>query len=187
MELALANDAVGGGNAEYIANITGCTTETVAIAPAGSTCTAVNPAVGCIGVKTGSGGNTNSNAIANFISTHDASATWADGAGGDWKTGKITTTESPSSRIQPVAIVDIPQYLAAGYNGTNGIVRIVNIVGFFIEGTCETVAFKEPYLDCPAHNDKSAVVGRLINYPAMAVSTGGSVTGSFGSVIVLVR
>src|SRR5262249_36712002 len=36
----------------YNANITGCTSDIVAISPPGGTCTAVNPSIGCLGVKT---------------------------------------------------------------------------------------------------------------------------------------
>ena len=159
----------------------------VAISQPGGTCTVVDPAHGCLGVKTGSTGHQNAVDVADFITNHDPSATWTDGAGG-WQTGTITTTQSPSSRIVPVAIIDIPDYLAAGYTGSNGIVRIVNIVGFFLEGTCATVSVQESYLQCPGHgNDQAAIVGRFVSYPALAVKTGGTVTGSFGSVIVLVR
>jgi hypothetical protein len=88
----------------------------------------------------------------------------------------------------PVALFSVPEYLAAGYNGSNGIVRIVNIVGFYLEGTCQTTTVKELYLNCPGEgNDKSAVVGRLVSYPGLTVATGGTVIGSFGQVLVLVR
>jgi hypothetical protein len=96
---------------------------------------------------------------------------------------------SPSSRIVPIAIFDVPEYLAAGSNGTNGIIRIVNLIGFFVEGTCQSVptANQEPYLKCPGGgNDKSAIVGRMVKYPGI-LTTGGTVVGSFGSVMVLVR
>ena len=44
MELELANDA-GGGNAAYTANITGCTSETVAIAAPGPARSRIPPPV----------------------------------------------------------------------------------------------------------------------------------------------
>jgi Flp pilus assembly protein TadG len=172
----------------YNANITGCTSDVVSISQPGTSCTAVDPTKGCLGVKTGSTGNNNATDVANFIAANDPSATWSDGSGGSWQTGKINTTQAPSSRIVPIAIIDVPEYLAAGYSGSNGIVRVVNIVGFFIEGTCSTVSVKEPYLQCPNRgNNNAAIVGRLVSYPGQISATGGTVIGSFGTVITLVR
>ena len=190
LELDLNNPTVNGGNNEYIANINGCTSDTVVIAQPGTTCTAgsPNPSLGCLDVKTGSGGATNKKAIDDFIAANDPTATWSDGTGGDWKTGKINTTQSPSNRIVPVAVFDVAQYVAAGVNGTQPVVRVVNILGFFIEGTCNDSFYKEPYLDCPTGGSaQGAIVGRMVNYPGLAVPNGGTVAGAFGSVIVLVR
>jgi hypothetical protein len=41
-------------------------------------------------------------------------------------------TKSP--RVVPIGVVDIDQYLAPDPNGSNGIARMVNVFGFFIEG-----------------------------------------------------
>jgi len=188
-ELCLDNPASPNGcsTPSYDANITGCTSDIVAISPPGGTCTVVDPSIGCLGVKTGSSGNNNAQSVAAFIAAHDPSATWTDGPTG-WQTGHINSTQSPSSRIVPVAIIDVPEYLAAGYTGSNGIVRVVNIVGFFLEGTCQTVATRESYLQCPGGgNNKAAIVGRLVSYPALVSPTGGTVTGSFGKILALVR
>ena len=191
MELALnnADGAAPNSNTAYTDNINGCTSDQVAISPPGSTCTVVDPSVGCLAVKTGSGGGTNARAVADFIATHDPTATWTNGSGASgWQTGTINTTQNPSSRIVPVGVFDVPEYIAAGYNGTNGIVRIVNILGFFVEGTCQDSFFKESYLQCPGGgNAQSAIVGRMVNYPGLYLSTGGSVYGAFGEEIVLVR
>lgn len=191
MELALNNVASNNpaSTPAYTANITNCTSDVVAISPENGVCNAVDPSIGCIGIKTGSTGAQNSKAVADFITANDPGATWTDGGGANgWQTGKITTTQSPSSRIVPIAIFDVPEYLAAGYNGSNGIVRIVNLVGFFVEGTCDSVGFKEAYLQCPGGgNDKAAIVGRMVSYPALVLGSGGTVTGAFGQVIILVR
>lgn len=189
MELALNNAAAPNPSSTpaYNANIMDCTSDTVAISP-GGTCTEADPSIGCLAVKTGSTGNNNAKSVADFIANHDPSATWTNGGAGDWRTGTVTSAQSPSSRIVPIAIFSVPEYTSAGYTGSNGLVRVINIVGFFVEGTCDTVAFKESYLQCPTGgNEKAAVVGRLINYPAQLVGSGGSVAGAFGKVIVLVR
>lgn len=192
MELALNNPSGGAPNANstYVNNITSCTNDDVGIAPVGSDCTVVNTVAGCLPVKTGSGGATNRQAIDDFIATHDPGATWTNGSGATgWQTGTINTSQSPSSRIVPVAIFDMPQYLSHGWNGTNGIVRVVNIVGFFVEGSCSDNNFvKESYLMCPTGGSaQAAIVGRLVNYPGIRLNTGSSVAGAFGQVIVLVR
>jgi hypothetical protein len=190
MELDLTNPSwPNGGNQAYVNNITGCTSDVVVISPPGGTCPAVDPSKGCLDVKTGSGGATNKKAVEDFIAANDPGATWTDGANGNWRTGKINSTQSPSRRIVPIAIFDVPEYLAAGYTGTSGIIRVVNIVGFFLEGTCQSNTFtKEPYLECPGGGSaQGAVVGRLVSYPGLSVAGGGSVAGAFGSVIILVR
>jgi hypothetical protein len=66
---------------------------------------------------------------------------------------------------------------------------VVNIVGFFVEGSCSDNNFyKESYLQCPTGGSaQGAIVGRLVNYPGIYTTTGSSVAGSFGQVIVLVR
>lgn len=193
MELSL-NSTAGPVNSTpaYVGNITGCTTDIVSIAPVGSNCNGVvNPAVGCLNGRPGSTGANNDKAIDDFIAANDPDATWVNGSGTNgWKTGSITNaTQSPSNRIVPVGIFDLPQLLASGCTGTLCVPRIVNIVGFFIEGTCQTPGVThDAYLDCPGGgNAKNAIIGRLVNYPALIATSGGNVAGAWGQVIVLVR
>ncbi len=184
MEVDLNNATTAGSTPAYNANITGCTSDTVTISPPNATCTAVDATVGCLKVKLGSTGANNAKSVADFIAAHDPSATWSGG----WQTGGIVSAQPPSSRIVPIAIFSVPEYVGAGYSGANGIVRVVNIVGFFLEGTCNTVGNRESYLECPGGGkDQSAVVGRLVNYPGLNVGTGGSVMGAFGLILALVR
>jgi len=190
-ELDLNNPDANGGQAAYGANITGCTSDTVVMSPPGSgPCTAVDPSKGCLAVRTGSGGATNSKAVADYIAANDPGARWEepDDPVNGWKSGQIVNNaETPSSRIIPVAVFDVPQYLAQGYTGQNGIIRVVKILGFFLEGTCQTVTKLETYAKCPGGgNDKSAIVGRMVNYPGLSVSNT-TTAGSFGTHIVLVR
>jgi Flp pilus assembly protein TadG len=196
MELCLENTNSTGtacSTPTYNDNITGCTTQEVNISQwdAGP-CIVSNPdpTIGCIGVKTGGTGANNHNSVMDFIATHDPDATWTDGSGASgWQTGIITPgpNHSPTDRIVPVAVFVVPEYLAQNANGTNGVVRIVKIVGFFLEGTCQENNYvKESYLDCPGGgNDKSAIVGRLVNYEADGPI--GPAVGGFGNIITLVR
>jgi hypothetical protein len=190
MELALNNPSGGAPNSNqtYVNNITGCTSDVVGIAAPGTTCTAVDTVNGCLGVKTGSGGQTNSTAVNNYIAQHDPGASWQNAAGGDYRHGSIVNSaETTSSRIVPVAIVDLPQYIAQGLNGTNPVARVVNIVGFFLEGSCSGNFYKEAYLDCGSGPGQSTIVGRMVNYPGILVPSGTSVAGGFGEMLVLVR
>jgi hypothetical protein len=193
MELSL--NSTGGplnSTGAYTSNITGCTTDVVAISPPGGNCDGgVNPAIGCLNGRPGSTGANNGKAIDDFIAANDPGARWVNGSGTNgWKTGSVTnSTQSPSSRIVPVGIFHLPELLASGCTGTLCIPRIVNIVGFFIEGTCQTPGVtQDAYLDCPTGgNAKNAIIGRLVNYPALIATTGGTIAGSWGQVIVLVR
>ena len=147
MELCL--DHTGDNNncstPAYKDNISDCTSEAVNISPFGSpVCTAEDPSIGCLHVKTGGTGGNNATAIKDFIDSHDPGATWSDGGGPTgWQTGVIHTNESPSSRIVPVAIFDVPEYLGTGCTGSNCYVRVLKFVGFFVEGTCQDSFAKE--------------------------------------------
>jgi hypothetical protein len=195
MELDLDNAAANGGGAAYGANIVGCTSDKVAIAPPGTTCTLVNTQAGCVDVRTGAQAGDNHNSPGKPLGQligQDATATWSDGPSGDYHTGVVNSSQSPSARIVPVAVFDTAQYQAAvdagTYNGTNGIIRVVNILGFFVEGTCADNFYKEPYLNCPnGGSGQDAIVGRLMNYPGIALASGGTVAGAFGQQIILVR
>ena len=89
--------------------------------------------------------------------------------------------------VVPIALFDTALYLSQGYNGTNGIVKLVGILGFFVEGLCEDSFYKESYLDCS--NNNKDVVGRLVSFPGIHVAGAGENTGgaAFGMVIRLVR
>jgi hypothetical protein len=187
MELDLPNIDANGSGAAYGENITGCTSATVGIAAPGEQCLTEDPTKGCIGVRTGAQAGDNHDSpnkpLGQLMAT-DPNATWTDSP----SPGHIVSTQSPSGRVVPVAVFDIAKYLSQGYTGTNGIVKVVNILGFFVEGTCADNFFKEAYLNCPnGGSGGDEIVGRLVNYPGLNVPTGGTVTGAFGSIIVLVR
>jgi hypothetical protein len=74
------------------------------------------------------------------------------------------------------------------YNGSNGVVKVVNILGFFIEGFCNDNFFKESYLQCTQNGQERDVIGRLVSFPAVNVSGAGNIgNASFGQVIQLIR
>jgi hypothetical protein len=86
----------------------------------------------------------------------------------------------------PVAVFDPKMYLSRGYDGSNGIVKVVNIVGFFVEGRCKNASFYlEPYVVCS--NNGADIVGRLVEYSGVWANSGGPAVNSFGTLITLVR
>lgn len=182
MTLYLPNtNAPGEGAANYEDNIINCTTATVGIAPEASTCPAVNTELGCLDVETGGmTGKTKSGVDA--IIARDSAAAWTGGLG-----GHIAGGDQLNERVVPVALFDTALYLSQGYNGTNGIVKLVGLLGFFVEGLCEDSFVKESYLDCS--NNGKDVVGRLVSFPGTYVNGAGNVAPgtAFGQVIRLVR
>lgn len=182
MSLYLPNStAPGEGATNYEDNIINCTTATIGIAPEASTCPAVNTELGCLDVLTGAmTGKTISGTEA--IVDRDPSASWTGGLG-----GHITGGDGLNERVVPIALFDTALYLSQGYNGTNGIVKLVGLLGFFVEGLCKDGFYKEAYLDCS--NNNNDVVGRLVSFPAIHVEGAAEVAPgvAFGQVIRLVR
>ncbi len=78
------------------------------------------------------------------------------------------STYTLSPRIVPLALFNPASYIAGGYTGTNGVAKVMNLVGFFVEGMCDVVypvaATRPVYCGTPAEAGKM-VVGRLMNYP----------------------
>lgn len=188
MELNLPNG--NNGAQAYESNIEGCTTVTVAIATPAQQCTTVDPLSGCLDVLTGATTGPTKQGVSALIAM-DSSASWSDsaknGAG-----GVVNSSFASSPRVVPVAVFDPQLYLNQGYNGTNGIVKVVNILGFFVEGLCSDNFPKESYLPCanpgPGNGSPSDVVGRLVPFAGTAVPNG-AVAGpsAFGEVIRLIR
>ena len=178
---SMAVDLPNASSPNYANNISGCTSATVGIALPGEQCLAVDTSLGCLdvftGAQTGPVANPNG-ALADLIAT-DSGASWSSGA-------VVNSSAAISPRIVPVAVFDPALYISRGYNGTSGIVKIVNILGFFIEGKCSAAFYHEPYLDCS--NNNNDIVGRLVSYPGLSVGASGTVAGAaFGQVVLLVR
>ena len=97
-----------------------------------------------------------------------------------------------SPRVRPLPIIDNTQYIASGCSGTGCVAKVVNIVGFFVEGMCDEVRAAgrlEPGQDCdPDSNDQQQLVGRLVTLPASVHGTGMPVDeSSFLKYVRLVR
>jgi hypothetical protein len=144
---------------------------------------AIDPARGCVHVKTGLSPGTQQG-IGDLLAL-DSGAFWDPGT----KTVMgSASTSGMSPRIVPVAFFNTLAYVNESSTcGTPGCVaQVVNIIGFFVEGMCNTVTL-DPGVTCPTPS--SDVVGRLMNYPGQIRSGAGSVTASasFMTVTRLVR
>jgi Flp pilus assembly protein TadG len=108
--------------------------------------------------------------------------------GATWSTTTNTVTGSSyaqfaSPRIVPIGVIDIDHYLQADPSGRNGIVRMVNIFGFFLEGYGDVD--KQGNV-VPAANGK-AVIGRIMTIPALEGTTVLPNDSAFLKKVILVR
>lgn len=140
-------------------------------------------AKGCVRVQTGTMQGPTTQNVADLVA-RDSGASWG------WNPeleayGVIGSAFAESPRIVPVAVFDIDNYLAMNPTGSGGVVRIVNIFGFFIEGMGD---YNDATGEMELKNGGKAVIGRLMKF---AGSGNGSVTlhetASFSKIIVLVR
>ena len=86
------------------------------------------PACGCLGVKTGMSQGPTSQGVETVYNT-DPDAYWNG-------TKVVSNWYRTSPRIQPVVLFHTGDYVAQGCSGTTCMVKVVSIMGFFIEGVC---------------------------------------------------
>jgi len=194
MRLDLPND----DNPDYEKNISGCTSATVGIAEPGFNCPTSGSQnnwayyeQGCIPVEPGASVGQDRNGIQDLLAEDLGAADYWDRTMDNGR-GGIVSDQSTSKRIVPVAVFDTAAYMQGvannSYNGSNGVVKVVNILGFFIEGFCNDNFFKESYLQCTQNGQERDVIGRLVSFPAVNVSGAGNIgNASFGQVIQLIR
>ena len=162
---------------------------------------------GCLSVKTGwvegptEQGVTDGGAGVDTpltLQDEDAVFTWSKNCGPTGTTGCVVVSTSDdtsnmgSDRIRPLPVVDNTQYIASNCSGTNCVAKVVNIVGFFVEGLCNEVrdaGLLDPGNDCdPGSNENSQLVGRIVTLDGKMKGTGMPVTASsFLKTIRLVR
>lgn len=93
-------------------------------------------------------------------------------------------TKSP--RVVPIGAADIDWYLKQDPTGGNGVLRLVNIYGYFIEGMGDV----DPKTGVMTLNKNGkAVIGRIMTIPATAASGTSRLpsSASFLRTIILVR
>jgi Flp pilus assembly protein TadG len=182
-------DTTSGGASAYEASIKTCAGWPVSLAkpevPCPTSSTEIGSyeekiywaARGCLRVQTGIAQGPTIDGV-EFIIAKDPTAYW-DGT-------TIVSDFSPSPRIVPVGILDVQKYLELDPSGSGGIVRLVNVFGFFIEGMGDIDKTTGAITCCDKKG--KAVVGRLISIPGLM--TGSSTIhpdASFLKSIILVR
>ena len=105
-----------------------------------------------------------------------------------WNGSKIVTTYDVSPRIVPIPLFDPDDFVnnQGSCSGSNCVIKVVNIMGFFVEGMCEDVVLDA---GTKCSDPKKDVVGRMVGH--LAQFKGGSGTtpvgNSFATVVRLVR
>ena len=111
----------------------------------------------------------------------DGGATW--GAGGI--TGSAFSPGTSSPRVVPIGVIDIDDFLSQNPSGANGVLRMVNIYGFFIEGMGDV---DEVTGQMTLKASGKSVIGRIMTIPSMARGTSSLPnSASFLRSIILVR
>jgi hypothetical protein len=188
-----------GGGSDYRDDIAGCNPQPVAVASLEQVCPAANTpgmeALGCINVETGMKAGPTSQGVALAITNSDPNAYWdPNRTGPNGRSGAVVNgsgqVDMASKRIRPLAVVDIGSYMAAGCTGSTCVVKIANIIGFFVEGMCGDVKAAgglAPGMDCT--NPGKDVVGRIVTLPGIYVTGVGTTpaNAAFIWVVQLVR
>jgi hypothetical protein len=175
------------GNNTVQSNILTCNGMPASFANPATTCPASIPnnwedtaywaARGCYRVQTGATVGSTRNSI-EALMARDPSAVWSNGD----IAGSTYDPPSSSPRVVPVGVMDIDWYLSQDPTGNNGVLRMVNIFGFFIEGMGNVD--RDTGAITLAANGQS-VIGRVMTIPATA--TGNSTLPGNASFLVTVR
>ncbi len=111
----------------------------------------------------------------------DPSAVW----GGNGITGSAFSPATSSPRVVPIGVLDIDNFLSQDPSGANGVLRLVNIYGFFIEGMGD-VDVTTGAMSLSANG--RSVIGRLMTIPSTASGQSSlPASASFLRTIILVR
>jgi hypothetical protein len=168
------------GSSDYEAAIIGCPSFVPEVGfYAGQPCDNKDhedPARGCLRVKQGVSQGPTTSGVDTLVG-YDPDAYWngSQVVGSDF-------AESP--RIVPIPLFDPADFVvnqASTCSGSNCVIKVVNIMGFFVEGVCEDVAL-DPGTYCA--DDKKDIVGRLVGY--VGTKRGGSGNVPTGNSFIII-
>lgn len=175
------------GNNTVQSNILTCNGMPASFAAPGTVCPASIPnnwtdtaywaARGCYRVQTGATVGSTRNSIEALIA-QDPTARWSNGD----VAGSNTDPPSASPRVVPVGVMDIDWYLSNDPTGNNGVLRMVNIFGFFIEGMGDVDRTTGAITLKP---NGQSVIGRVMTIPA--TNSGNATLPGNASFLVTVR
>lgn len=111
----------------------------------------------------------------------DPGASWSGGIGGT-VVGSAFSPVTKSPRIVPIGVIDIDHFLSQDPNGANGVLKMVNIYGYFIEGMGDI----NPDGSMALRAAGKAVIGRIMTIPATGASSLNN-QSTFLRSIILVR
>ena len=136
---------------------------------------------GCYRTQTGATVGSTRNSI-EALTGLDSGARWVNGQG---ITGSTFDPPATSPRVVPIGVMDIDWYLAQDPTGSNGVLRMVNIYGFFIEGMGNV----DPNTGAITLNSAgSSVVGRIMTIPGLGLGASNlPANASFLNIVRLVR
>ena len=165
-----------------------CNPQAVGIAKAPDACAVGDEPHGCIDVKTGVAQGPVKQGVTAVVA-QDSAAHWsptADGPNGPGTGAVIGGQGMSSPRIRGMVVLDINHYVASGCTGGTCVGKVANIIGFFLEGVCNTVTL-DPGIACD--DPSKDIVGRIVTLPAQYVGGTGEVVddASFLQVLRLVR
>ncbi|HEU4937600.1 MAG TPA: Tad domain-containing protein [Vicinamibacterales bacterium] len=135
---------------------------------------------GCFAIEPGNKTGPTRFGIETLIA-RDPGASWS--ASGIQNSAFDPPTSSP--RVVPIGVLDIDNFLAQDPSGGNGVLRLVNIFGFFVEGMGDV----NPATGAiTLSNGGNSVIGRLMTVPAKGTGSGKlPANASFLRTIILVR
>jgi hypothetical protein len=171
------------GSADYKANIEGCPDWVPLVGLyAGQPCNNpgdTDPERGCLGAKTGMAQGPTRDGVNNLVEQDDDAY---------WNGSDVVSPKADSPRVVPIVLFNTGDYVNSGCTGTGCMVKVVNIMGFFVEGMCDDVQAAGKLASGTVCDDPGkTVVGRLVAEGAQYKGSAGNNPGAFIQVPRLVR
>jgi Putative Flp pilus-assembly TadE/G-like len=175
------------GSSDYEAAIVGCPSFIPEVGYyAGQPCDRMedeDPARGCLRVKTGVSQGPTADGVSTVYDL-DQFAVWDEE--GNAVVNSAFGDESP--RIVPIPLFDPEDFVvnqAASCSGAGCVIKVVNIMGFFLEGVCEDVEARGELEDTTKCADpKKDIVGRIMGHVGTRRGGAGNVPVGNGFILV---